>query len=133
MRGKLLYILLLCTLIAGCSSKNNFFTRLNLIPSIQSQAQLPANGLRVINSQISVRRGGTGFITVQGTAGVKYTINTTYKMGGRTYHVAQWRLAGADGQVTFNWVCEPETSPGTYPITIFGGGGTLTTTHTVLP
>lgn len=131
MRRRLLYTLLLCILVTGCSNKYDSVTQLNELSTVQSQ--LAINDLRIVNSQTSIRRGGIGFITVQGNPRVRYTINTSYRLNGRVINVNQWRMSGENGQVTFNWIVDPQTTPGTYSATISGGGKTLRTDHTVLP
>jgi hypothetical protein len=88
---------------------------------------------RVIDSVTEVKLGGIGFITIQGQVGVKYTVNSSFKTGNDTRSVSQWRVADENGKATFIWSVSPQTVPGTYPVTISGGGSTIELIHTVLP
>lgn len=91
------------------------------------------NELKIIKSNTSLRGSEMGFITMKGTPGVRYTITTSYKKGNLTVPVTQWRVADEDGLVTFNWVVDSKTAPGTYSALISGGGKELRMNHIVLP
>jgi hypothetical protein len=130
---RLLYILLLCLFISGCSSKNYLISKLTRLSIVQTQSQTIVDDLKIINSKAIVNHGEFGFITIQGRSETKYKITTSFKRRNRVVSVTQWRLTGIDGQATFNWFVDSETVPGTYSATISGGGNRLNTYHTVNP
>lgn len=131
MKYRLLCFLILSTFLtlAGFGIASVHATNKLLISVSQSN---PANGaLKVINSKTAVNLGDKGYITIQGKPGVKYTVKTYFKKGDMLYHVAQWRTAGTDGMVTFEWDVGYDTVPGTNNAVISGGGETLNLSHTV--
>lgn len=132
-RYRLLYVLLLCIIASGCSTKNDLISRLTKFSTIQAQSEAIGDNLTILNSKTSIRGGEFGFITIQGQPGIKYKISTLYKKGNRTLSVTQWRVTDARGQATFNWFVDSDTTPGTYSATISGGGKTINTYHTVNP
>ena len=128
---RLLCILFLCVFLMGCSTQNYLNSNGDENSSVQTQAA--PQDLRIINSRTTLRLGEAGFITIQGEPGVRYTIKTSFRMGNHVIPVTQWRVAGTNGQATFNWVVSQETVPGTYSGTISGGGRTIQISHTVVP
>lgn len=132
MKRRFLYILAVCLIIGGV---------LGVISSISKpenetgtfSAETVADNLQIIRSNTTLRTGDSGFITIQGRPGTKYTINTTYRIGNTVISVSQMRVTGAKGQATFNWVVSPETVPGTYTGRITGDGKSIGISHTVLP
>lgn len=133
MKLRLLCVLLLCVFISGCSSIINLPSGLIRLSALQSQSRSLADDLRIINSNAIVNRGDFGFITIQGRPQTRYRITTSFRRGNRIIPVNQWRVTGSNGQATFNWVVDPETTPGTYPAIISGVGRSLNTYHTVNP
>lgn len=87
--------------------------------------------LRVVDSKTTVRRGETGFITIQGKPNTQYTIETTYKVSGQVINGTQTRTSGGDGRITFRWRVSPQTESGTRSALIAGGGEHITLSHTV--
>jgi hypothetical protein len=116
----------------GCSNEINTASNTNKSVTVQTQAEVAQNNLRIINSQTTLNHGGMGYITVQGKAKTQYTLLSSFKVGNRVVDVTQWRITGDSGQATFNWIVSPETVPGTYDIFISGGGERLNLSHTVL-
>lgn len=100
---------------------------------VSAQPENTTGDLRVIDSVTRVRLGQIGFITIQGTPGVKYTVTASFKTGEKTRVASQWRIADERGRATFLWSVNPDTVPGTYPVTITGNGTTISLSHTVLP
>jgi hypothetical protein len=100
---------------------------------VSSQPENTAGNLRVIESVTRVRLGEIGFITIQGTPGVRYTVTSSFKTGEKTRSASQWRITDESGRATFLWSVNPDTVPGTYPVTISGDGRTINISHTVLP
>lgn len=94
---------------------------------------LQATSLQIINSTASLKRGETGIITIQGKPNTRYTIETSYRMGGRSISIRQWRISDSSGRATFNWVVDAKTEPSTQSAVISGGGEVVETTHTVQP
>lgn len=133
MKYKLLCILLFSTFTIGCSNEIDMASTTDKPATIQTQARVDQNKLRVINSQTALNRGGIGYVTIQGMPRTKYTLKSSYRVGNRLVDIIQWRITGDSGQATFNWTVSPETTPETHDIFIFGGGENLRLAHTVLP
>jgi hypothetical protein len=130
---KLLYVVLLSMFVVGCSGNTGSISRADNPPATRLQTNISPGEIQIIRSNTTLNRGDIGFITIQGRPGVKYTIQSTFKIRNQTIPVTQWRRADANGQATFNWVVGLESAPGSYPTTISGDGNTIRITHTVLP
>lgn len=87
--------------------------------------------LRVVDSRTTVKQGESGFITIEGRADTKYTIETSYKTNSRIVNVFQSHITGNDGKTTFRWYVSPDTQSGTRPAIISGNGEHITLSHTV--
>jgi hypothetical protein len=89
--------------------------------------------LRVIKAVNVLKHGEIGTITIQGKPGTKYTIIANYSKGDKDF-IAEQQQRSADefGQATFIWTVAKETAPGTYLVTITGGGKTINLHHTVI-
>lgn len=133
MKIKLVSVLLLCMYIMGRNNVALATTMSNQLNTIQKQTITTQNNLRIVNSQINVKRGGVGFITIQGKPNTLYNIKTSYMLANRTISVIQWRTTNDTGVTTFNWVVSRKTMAGTYEATISGGGYMLKTSHKVEP
>ena len=134
MKNKAKYILLLslCMLVSPNVTKS--IPTLKLLTVQQTQSVMAANNsFSIISSSSTVKRGGTGIITIQGSPKTQYSIRTSYKLGSKTIPVMQLRTTDKTGVATFNWIVSIETTPGTYDVAITGGGNTLKTNHIVLP
>lgn len=133
MKYKLLCILLFCFLAVGYIDEINFMSYINKSASIEVQAQQISTALTVVSSKTTIRPGDSGYITMQGKPRTKYMLKSTFGIGTRIMYVTQWRTTDANGMATFNWVAESSSVPGTYSISITGGGETLKLSHTVAP
>jgi len=89
------------------------------------------NGIRLLNIKNPVKRGETGFLSIQGKPSVRYTISAVYNKGGKTFSSAIEKTSGTDGIVSWVWSVSSDTLPGTYNITVTGGGDVFTTAYTV--
>ncbi|MCB2288260.1 hypothetical protein LGK97_00585 [Clostridium sp. CS001] len=98
----------------------------------KNQFETTNNNLKIINAITTVKRGGTGIITIQGIPNTKYSIETSYKLLNKTIPVIQWRRTDITGVATFNWIVSMETSISTHDATISGGGSILKTSHRVI-
>lgn len=116
LKNKLLYIALFCVLLVGVSTL---------------QVKAIENTLKVIDSRTTVNRGETGYITIQGKPDTKYVIETNYKANSKIINITQTHKSGSDGIVTFKWLVGPQTESGTHSALIFGGGESITLSHTV--
>jgi hypothetical protein len=135
MKYKLLCILLFCFLAVGYIVESKFTACLNNPSSVGVQAQTMAasTALTVVSSKTTIRPGDSGYITIQGKPGIRYKLKSSFGIGTRLMYVTQLRTTDANGMATFNWVAEPSSVPGTYSISITGGGETLNLSHTVTP
>jgi hypothetical protein len=133
MKIKIRYILLMGVIIIVLG-----MLELKIIPKnaretvgavLESQS---SDELKIIKASNVLRPGDVGAITIQGSAGKKYTIKSSYRKENKNISVTQERTADEYGQVTFVWSVSKETAPGTYPVTIIGGGKTITLNHIVL-
>ena len=133
MKSKSKYIVFLCIFVLGSYTSVKSIPRIKVlaVPEIQSVAVL--NSLSIISDLSTVKRGGTGVITIHGAPRTRYNIRTSYNIGNRTVPVMQFRTTDGTGVATFNWIVSMETTPGTYDVSISGGGNTLNSTHIVLP
>lgn len=133
MKYKLLCILLFCFLVGGYIGESKFISCINRSASVEVQVQAASPTLTIVSSQTTVRPGGTGYITIQGKPRIRYMIKSSFRIGTRLMYVTQWRTTDANGMATFNWVADSASVPGTYNISITGGGETLNLSHTVVP
>lgn len=132
MKIKVACILLLSMCMVGYHSTIGAIPLVKVSNMSQKQS-INQSHLKIINSVSSVKREGTGVITIQGTPNTLYNIKTTYKLANKTVSVIQWRTTDGTGVTTFNWIVSDKTMAGTYDATISGGGDTLNLTHTVIP
>lgn len=87
----------------------------------------PAEAISQTYLTSPVKQGQNATITIQGKAGVKYSIKVTYKSGASTAEGLEPKTAGNDGKITWTWKVGSKTTPGQYPVTISGGGQTFQT------
>jgi hypothetical protein len=102
------------------------------VSTAKNQFEITKNNLKIINAITTVKRGGTGIITIQGAPNTAYSIETSYKLLNKTIPVIQWRKTDVTGVATFNWIVSMETIVGTYDATINGGGNIIKTNHRVI-
>jgi hypothetical protein len=133
MLHKLLCFVLFLLFIVGCSSNTSLISEPEKAQISRLQTTSTPNELKIIRSNTKLKAGDMGFITIQGKPGVRYKIESSFKVGKRVIPVTQWRVAGTNGQATFNWVVSSETTPGNYAAVISGNGKALNVSHAVLP
>jgi len=124
MKKKGLFIAVLLIFVFTLGFLNNKASASKIQPNISDY-------IKVISSDADLKIGEFGFITIQGQPEKSYHIRTTYKRGDRTFNVEQIRLTDENGQATFNWFVENDTTPGKYTATITGDGEPIEITHTV--
>jgi hypothetical protein len=133
MLHKLLCFVLFLLFIVGCSSNTTLISEPKRTQISRLQTTSSSDELKIIRSSTKLKVGDMGFITIQGKPGVRYKIESSFKIGQRVIPVTQWRVTGKNGQATFNWVVSTETAPGNYSAVISGDGKALNVSHTVLP
>lgn len=89
-------------------------------------------GLTVTDWSQSVKPGDTGYAEIQGKPGVCYSITVYYKSGASKAKGLDPQTADDTGTAAWHWKVGSKTSPGTFRITITGGGETQTVSFTVL-
>lgn len=90
-------------------------------------------GLTVTDWSQSVKPGDTGYAEIQGKPGVRYSITVYYKSGASKAKGLDPQTADDTGTAAWHWKVGSKTSPGTFRITITGGGETQTVSFNVLP
>lgn len=118
-------ILLCCSLI---------FTG-TAIPAVAATTEAKTQQQTVvqIKSQTKkVYRGDTATIKIKGKAKTKYSIKVTYKTTTSKAKGLETKTSTKNGNVTWTWKIGTRTTPGTYTVTIKGGGETIKTTFKVL-
>lgn len=133
MKIKVVCILFLGMCIMGYNSTNETVPVVKVLSMSQEQSTISQSHLKIINAISTVRRGGTGIITIQGLPNTLYNIKTSYKLGNKRIPVIQWRTTDVTGVTTFNWIVGMKSVPGTYAATISGGDEVINTKHTVIP
>jgi hypothetical protein len=134
MKIRLRYVILISIIIIGSLTAIKMITTVLSTAVVNTSAETinqPYN-LRVIKAVNILKRGEIGTITIQGRPGVRYTIIAAYSKGNKNLEGRQQRTADEFGQVTFIWTVAVETVPGTYLVTITGGGETIDLHHTVI-
>ncbi|MBS4022985.1 MAG: MBL fold metallo-hydrolase [Dethiobacter sp.] len=91
----------------------------------------PENKLSVISYTETVPQGGTASITVQGKPNTQYSITVTYKSGPSKASGLETKTSGSDGKVSWTWKVGANTTPGSWPIDINGGGESVRVNFTV--
>lgn len=94
-------------------------------------APVEEDKLAVISLTETVSAGETASVAIRGKPHTQYSITVTYKSGPSKAAGLETKTTGADGRVTWSWKVGTRTTPGTYPITISGGGESITVNFTV--
>lgn len=101
----------------------------------QVPSEAPENGqsssLVLISVTSPVSRNQTATISVRGAPDAEYQIAVYYSSGKSTAAGLENKTSGADGMVSWNWKVGGSTNPGTYRISVTGGGDELTAEFTV--
>lgn len=133
MKLKYLIPLLITALLTGCGQNiNNKGSERIEFTRIQDESTDKSDTLRVIESNTRVGHEEYASISIKGRPGETYSITSNYKWGGDSVTAFEKRRAGNDGVATWIWRVRSNTTPGTYPIIITGGGQRLETSYTVL-
>ena len=98
-----------------------------------SDSDVPAeSGTIALQSVTSpVKRGSTAYMEIKGTPGVEYSIVVRYSTSVSKAADLVPKVADENGLVTWKWRVGSRTTPGTYTITVTGGGDTLETVFVV--
>ena len=103
-------------------------------PETQSPApvtQAPVQVLDIISVTSPVECGAMATLTAKGKPGVEYDIDVVYKKTGSKAKGLENKTAASDGSVSWTWKVGAGTTPGTYTITVIGGGEKDTIQFTV--
>lgn len=128
----LVTIVIICMLSAcSPSGKPREIGQQNL-SLLQAQQQGANNAeIRLVGVRSPIKRGETCSLTIQGQEGAVYSVSATYLLKRNMTTAFEAKEAGAGGFITWTWYVDGGTAPGTYPITITGGGRTINTTYIV--
>jgi hypothetical protein len=132
MRIKIACVLFLGLSIIGYRGITEAKPITQAVNTTKNQFEITKNNLKIINAITTVKRGGTGIITIQGAPNTAYSIETSYGLLNKTIPVIQWRKTDVTGVATFNWIVSMETIVGVYDATISGGGNIIKTNHRVI-
>lgn len=89
------------------------------------------DGLVLLEIKTPVVLGGQGSLTIQGQPRIRYTASAEYTKSGKSVTATAVKTSGADGTANWTWNISKDTLPGTYAVTVTGGGKQLLTTYTV--
>ena len=84
----------------------------------------PAQVLDIISVTNPVECGAMATLTAKGKPGAEYDIDVVYKKTESKANGLENKTAAADGIVSWTWKVGTGTTPGTYTITVNGGGET---------
>lgn len=84
----------------------------------------PAQVLDIISVTNPVECGAMATLTAKGKPGAEYDIDVVYKKTESKAKGLENKKAAADGTVSWTWKVGTGTTPGTYTITVNGGGET---------
>jgi hypothetical protein len=134
MRIRFRYVILICSIILLFFTVRKVIITAGNAKLVNSSIRTISHvyDLRVIKADNELKHGEIGTITIQGKPRVTYTIIAAYSKGNKALEAKQQRTADEFGQATFIWTVSKETVPGTYLVTITGGGRSLELNHTVV-
>lgn len=90
------------------------------------------NGSIAVQSLTSpIRRGSTAYMEVKAVPGEEYSITVYYASSVSKAADLVPKIADENGLITWKWKVGSRTAPGTYKITVIGGGDTLETVFVV--
>lgn len=99
-------------------------------PPVVTQAPA-AQTLKILSVTSPVIGGNNATLTAKGKPGTEYDIRVVYSSGESSAEGLENKTAAADGTVSWTWKVGSRTKPGTYTITVKGGGETDTITITI--
>lgn len=98
----------------------------------EEETQAPSQEeIRVLAWPETVGQNETATVTIQGLPNTTYSITVHYKSGPSAAEGLEDKTSDNSGQVSWSWKVGGRTSPGTFSITVSGGGETLTLPFTV--
>lgn len=101
-------------------------------PETQPETQAPSQeGIQVLVWPETVGQNETATVTIQGLPNTTYSITVNYKSGPSSAQGLEDKTSDGSGQVSWSWKVGGRTSPGTFHITVSGGGETLTLPFTI--
>ena len=80
----------------------------------------------------TARRNEDVSVKIKGSPNTKYSISVEYSSGTSTADGLKTKYSNSDGYVTWTWHVGGKTNPGTFPITVTGGGKTKKVFFTVV-
>lgn len=90
-----------------------------------------AEGILFVKWPETVSRNEIAEVTIQAKPNTQYTITVYYKSGPSTAKGLEPQTSDSNGYVTWTWKVGGKTSPGTFRITVSGGGEQKAVTFTV--
>lgn len=87
--------------------------------------------IRVLAWPETVGQNETATVTIQGLPNTLYSITVHYKSGPSSAEGLEDKTSDGSGQVSWSWKVGGRTSPGTFHITVSGGGETITLPFTI--
>ena len=98
----------------------------------EEETQAPSQeGIQVLAWPERVGRNETATVTIQALPNTTYSITVNYKSGLSSAQGLEGKTSDGSGQVSWSWKVGGHTGPGTFHITVSGGGETLTLPFTV--
>ena len=101
------------------------------VSDLQSDAPGQDGVITVQSLTSPVRRGSTAYMEIQGIPGEEYSITRYYASSVSKAADLVPKIADANGLVTWKWKVGARTAPGTYKITVSGGGDAMETVFVV--
>lgn len=96
------------------------------------ETQAPSQeGIQVLAWPETVGQNETATVTIQGLPNTNYSITVNYKSGPSSAEGLEDKTSDGSGQVSWSWKVGGRTSPGTFHITVSGGGETITLPFTI--
>ena len=87
--------------------------------------------LHFVSWSETVHPSGRGKVTIQGKPDTEYSITVYYSSGESTSKDLKPKVSDKKGKVTWRWNIGPNTKPGTFSITVSGGGESESVEFTV--
>ncbi|MCI8472504.1 MAG: hypothetical protein HFE65_05305 [Clostridiales bacterium] len=98
---------------------------------LHSDAPVQSGMIAVQSLTSPIRRGSTAHMEIMGIPGEEYSITVYYASSVSKAADLVPKIADESGLVTWKWKVGARTAPGTYKITVSGGGDTLETVFVV--
>ena len=97
----------------------------------QTVENTPAT-LQLVSLTTPLAAGSKATLIAHGQAGTEYTISVRYASGESTAKGLEPQVADENGTLTWTFLVSSRVAAGEYPVTVRGGGETLTLTLTVV-